>query len=132
MNLNSWFERPDFNRECRGFVPIRNLSEVNSPSFPTKGLISVKPFFFESTFQMFYTYIIYSNKADKFYIGATENLEQRLAKHRNKNKGFTNQADDWQIVYSKEFQTKTEALAYERLIKNWKSKKKIISLIESK
>ncbi|MCF8416546.1 MAG: GIY-YIG nuclease family protein [Crocinitomicaceae bacterium] len=68
----------------------------------------------------------------KFYIGATENIEQRLAKHRNKNKGFTNQADDWQIVYSKEFQTKTEALAYERLIKSWKSKKKIISLIESK
>jgi putative endonuclease len=80
---------------------------------------------------MFYTYIIYSNKADKFYIGATENLEQRLAKHRNKNKGFTNQADDWQIVYSKEFQTKSEALAYERQIKSWKSKKKIISLIES-
>jgi putative endonuclease len=89
-------------------------------------------FFFESTFHMFYTYILYSNKADKFYIGATENLEQRLAKHRNKNKGFTNQADDWQIVYSKEFQTKSEALAYERQIKSWKSKKKIISLIESK
>ena len=71
-------------------------------------------------------------KADKFYIGATENIEQRLAKHRNKNKGFTNQADDWQIVYSEEFQTKTEALAYERLIKSWKSKKKIISHIESK
>ena len=81
---------------------------------------------------MFYTYILYSNKADKFYVGATENLEQRLSKHRNKNKGFTNQADDWQVVYSKEFQTKAEALKYERLIKSWKSKKKIISLIEPK
>jgi len=78
---------------------------------------------------MFYTYILYSNSADKFYIGATENLENRLAKHRNKNKGFTNQATDWQIVFSKNFETKIEALALERTIKNWKSKKMILKLI---
>jgi len=80
---------------------------------------------------MFYTYILYSNSADKFYIGATENLENRLAKHRNKNKGFTNQASDWKIVFSKGFESKNEAFAMERTIKNWKSRKMIQQLIKT-
>ena len=80
---------------------------------------------------MFYTYILYSANRDKYYIGASEKPEERLKKHNNKNKGFTNQAIDWKIVYIKSFPTKSEALAYENEIKRWKSKIKIKKLISS-
>ena len=80
---------------------------------------------------MFFTYILYSKTRDKFYIGATENPEERLKKHNSKNKGFTNQAQDWEIVFAQSFPTKSEALDYERQIKKWKSRKKIFQLIDS-
>jgi putative endonuclease len=48
---------------------------------------------------MFYTYIIYSKIADRYYIGMSAAPEDRLKKHRNKSKGFTNIAQDWKIVY---------------------------------
>ncbi len=80
---------------------------------------------------MFYTYIIYSKSIDKYYIGASENPENRLKKHNAKNKGFTNQAGDWEIVYTKAFETKNLALTFEKQIKAWKSKVKIIKLIQA-
>ena len=79
---------------------------------------------------MFYTYILYSAAKDKFYIGSTENPDQRLRKHNNANKGFTNQANDWKVVYLKEYNSKLEALAHERQIKNWKSRIMVRKLIE--
>ena len=80
---------------------------------------------------MFYTYILFSDTINKFYVGASENPEERLKKHNTKNKGFTNQASDWQIVFLKSFDTKSEALAYEKQIKKWKSAIKIQKLISS-
>ena len=80
---------------------------------------------------MFYTYILFSDTINKFYVGASENPEERLKKHNAKNKGFTNQTSDWQIVFLKSFDTKSEALAYEKQIKNWKSAIKIQKLISS-
>ena len=80
---------------------------------------------------MFYTYILFSAAVNKYYVGASENPEERLKKHNAKNKGFTNQANDWQIVFLKSFETKSEALAYEKQIKNWKSAIKIQKLISN-
>lgn len=80
---------------------------------------------------MFYTYVLHSPLKDKYYIGVSENPTERLKKHNNKNKGFTNQANDWNIVFLKEFETKSEALDYEKQIKSWKSKIKILKLISS-
>ncbi len=80
---------------------------------------------------MFYTYILYSKSIDRFYIGISENPNERLKKHRAKNKGFTNQATDWEIVFQRSFESKSEALAFENQIKSWKSKIKIKKLIQS-
>ncbi len=81
---------------------------------------------------MFYTYILYSKNIDKFYVGYSSNLEERICKHNNKHKGFTNQTQDWEIVFSKAFQTKIEAQSCEKKIKSWKSRKMIESLISQK
>ena len=79
---------------------------------------------------MFYTYILYSSTADKYYIGFTANeLSERLRKHNSHHKGFTGKFTDWTIVHSEMFATKREAMLREKEIKAWKSKIKIYNLI---
>ena len=77
---------------------------------------------------MFYTYVIYSAVRDKYYIGSTADLEQRLSKHNTNHKGFTGNAGDWEVVYFEEFAKKQDALLREKQIKSWKSRKKIEEL----
>ena len=77
----------------------------------------------------FYVYILYSSFKDKFYIGYTSNIEERLIRHNQKSKGFTGTTNDWKIVYSELHSTKLEALTREKQIKSWKSRSKIQALI---
>ncbi|WP_186754093.1 GIY-YIG nuclease family protein [Echinicola salinicaeni] len=80
---------------------------------------------------MAFVYILFSNSANKFYIGHTESsIEERVKKHNSNHKGFTGKFNDWKIVYQEQFNNKKEALRREREIKNWKSRKKIIQLIK--
>ena len=78
---------------------------------------------------MFYFYILHSDSLDKFYIGYTANIEERIKKHLVNHKGFTGRAVDWKIVYSEEYNSKEEAYARERQVKKWKSKQMIVNLI---
>ncbi|MCD4794249.1 MAG: GIY-YIG nuclease family protein [Bacteroidales bacterium] len=81
---------------------------------------------------VYYCYILYSKKLDKYYIGYTENLEERLLKHNLNHKGYTGRTDDWGIVYFEEFDNKKDAYALKRYIKRKKSRKYIEYLIQSK
>ena len=79
---------------------------------------------------MFHTYILYSAKMDKYYIGACGNdLHGRLKSHLSNHKGFTAKAKDWAIVYFETYPSRTEAYARERQIKKWKSRKMVENLI---
>ena len=80
---------------------------------------------------MFTTYIIFSKNLDKYYIGYTADLQQRLIKHLANHKGFTARANDWSLVYQESYSTKEEAYRREREIKKWKSRKMIEKLIGS-
>jgi putative endonuclease len=80
---------------------------------------------------MFYVYILFSKTRDKFYIGSSQNLEQRLTKHNEKHKGFTGHTSDWELIYSKEFQTLAEARKRELQIKRKKSRKYIEWLVNN-
>lgn len=77
-------------------------------------------------------YILHSESLDKFYIGHTcEDIKERIRKHLIDHKGFTTRSKDWKLMYTEDFETKSEAYAREREIKKWKSKKQIIDLIEN-
>ena len=78
----------------------------------------------------FYVYILYSVKVDKFYIGYTSNLEERIIRHNQKSKGFTGQLNDWEVKYKEVFSSKHEAITREKQIKKWKSRTKILELID--
>ena len=59
-------------------------------------------------------YILFSPKADKFYIGhTTEPIEVRVRKHNSDHKGYTGKFNDWKVVYQEIFSSKQ--LAYARV-----------------
>ena len=78
---------------------------------------------------MYYFYILYSKQLDSYYAGHTNNIESRIKKHLSNHKGYTAKAKDWILVFSENYTTKSEAYNRELEIKNWKSKNKIIQLI---
>ncbi len=82
-------------------------------------------------FMSFLEYIIYSPSLDQYYIGQTENLEDRLFRHNNSGSKSTKKVNDWILKYSEEFSTRGKAIQRELQIKNKKSRKYIESLISS-
>ena len=81
---------------------------------------------------MYYLYILESISSGKFYVGYSENPERRLEFHNSIEKGFTSRYRPWKIVYTKVYYTKKEAMEAERLVKGWKSRKKVIELVNGK
>ncbi len=78
------------------------------------------------------TYIIFSEKLDKYYIGSTHNsIKERLEKHLTNHDGFTAKAKDWKVVFLEIFDSYEEAALKEKTIKGWKSRKMIEKLILS-
>jgi len=79
----------------------------------------------------FNVYILYSARADKYYIGHTQNLDDRLYRHRNSGSKFTKFVSDWKLVYTEVFQTRSEPMKRELEIKNKKNRKFIEGLVSS-
>jgi putative endonuclease len=79
----------------------------------------------------FIVYILFSKSKNRFYIGFTSDLEQRLIRHNQKSKGFTGNVNDWKVVYIENYNTKEEAQKRELQIKSWKSSVKIKALISN-
>jgi len=49
---------------------------------------------------MFYIYIIYSKDVDKYYVGQTDNIEERLVFHNSGISKYTSIANDWILVHA--------------------------------
>ncbi len=77
---------------------------------------------------MYNVYILYSKSIDRYYIGQTSDITERLVRHNNSPTRFTARASDWQIVYTEEFTTRSEAVKREMQIKRMKSRKFIENL----
>ncbi|HKK64013.1 MAG TPA: GIY-YIG nuclease family protein [Bacteroidales bacterium] len=77
-------------------------------------------------------YILYSEKLDKFYIGAShEDVNNRLDKHINHSYGkhrFTAKTNDWVVFLNIDANDYPHAIRIERKIKSMKSKKYILNL----
>jgi putative endonuclease len=78
---------------------------------------------------IFYVYILYSPSYDTFYIGSSENPQERLKKHLANHKGFTSKAKDWVICYTESFAEKSVGLKREKQLKAWKNKTRIRQLV---
>ncbi|MBI3136739.1 MAG: GIY-YIG nuclease family protein [Bacteroidetes bacterium] len=80
---------------------------------------------------MYFLYILHSQLLDKFYIGHTNDPDERILRHNRGGDKFTSKGQPWILVYKEQFQTKELAYKREREIKKWKSKKLIQKLISS-
>jgi putative endonuclease len=89
----------------------------------SQGNLKKIPFF------MPYTYILYSAKLDKYYVGACVDMERRLYEHNLGRSKFTSTGLPWVLKFTKEFSTLQVAKQYELKIKKMKSRKYIEGLI---
>ena len=80
---------------------------------------------------MHYLYISYSNSANKYYVGETHNIDERIQKHNihiYKN-SYTKISNDWVIALTFDCNCKEDAIYLESFIKKMKSKKFIEKII---
>jgi predicted GIY-YIG superfamily endonuclease len=76
--------------------------------------------------EYFYIYIL-KCKDDSYYIGHTDNIEQRISQHTmGKINGYTSTRLPIKLVYSELFNSREEAIMAERKLKRWSRKKKEI------
>ena len=81
--------------------------------------------------RMFYCYILYSEKLDKYYIGSTSSIQGRLQRHNTSNKGFTSTGKPWVLKYFEAFESKHDAIKRKLQLKSWKDRSKLVGLISS-
>jgi putative endonuclease len=68
---------------------------------------------------MSYTvYVLFSVSHQKHYTGFTSNLAQRLLSHNELGKDWTAKYRPWKLIFTKEFESKREALDYEKWLKS--------------
>jgi putative endonuclease len=72
-----------------------------------------------------HTYILYSEKLDKYYIGSSIDKDQRLMRHNKGTEKFTSTGIPWQLVYFETFEDIADARKREMEIKGKKSRKYI-------
>ena len=95
----------------------------------------VLAFFVIEILAMFYVYILYSQSADKFYVGQTSDVQKRLLEHNNpvEKSKFTAKFIPWEIaVFFPVSDLRDDAMKIEKFIKAQKSRKFILKLIENK
>ena len=80
---------------------------------------------------MYYIYILYSEKSDKYYVGHTDDINQRLEGHNTSERiTYTSKHRPWKIMAVYECGNgRGEALKIERFIKRQKNRKLIEKLI---
>jgi len=78
-----------------------------------------------------YVYIIYSHSTDRYYIGSTADVQQRLFRHNAGATPSTRKGRPWRIMFTKEFDSKTNALKFENFLKRMKSRIMIEALIQN-
>ena len=66
----------------------------------------------------FTVYVLYSESSGKHYTGFTSDLAERLSSHNTLGKDWSARYRPWQLIYTKEFGTKPEALQHERWLKS--------------
>ena len=86
---------------------------------PTKG--KMRQTIFPSHFSMaYFVYILQSRKDNKYYIGSSSDVKLRLAYHNAGKQRSTKYRIPFVLVYSEEFENKSEALKREKQIKSYK------------
>ncbi len=77
----------------------------------------------------YYLYILESQTNGRLYIGSTSDVGRRLTEHHANNTKSTRGKGPWTVLFAKAYETKAEAQAWERKLKSWKNKKRILEWV---
>ena len=80
---------------------------------------------------MHYTYILFSKKLKKFYIGSTSDLRRRIIEHNKGLSPFTASGMLWKMVHYQAFLEKEDALREEIFLKTGKGRERRKYLLKS-
>lgn len=81
---------------------------------------------------MYHIYAIYNEENNKIYIGQTENLDERLKLHNDKEfKGSyaSKFSGFWKLIYKEEVDTRKKALVREKQLKSFRGREFVKKLI---
>ena len=67
---------------------------------------------------MYFIYIIYSKKYDKYYVGLSADVKQRLITHNSRKVTSTKSFAPWELINIEEFKTRIEARKREKYLKS--------------
>ena len=81
---------------------------------------------------MFSVYILFSAILNQYYVGHTQNIDERLERHNSGSSLSTKKGRPWILLYTETFDTRSEAMIREKAIKKMKSRNYIEQLIRSK
>ena len=74
-------------------------------------------------------YILYSQKLDRYYVGACNFIDQRLHEHNTGKSTYTSTGMPWELRYTEPYDTLLLAKRREGYVKRMKSRKYIENLI---
>ena len=80
---------------------------------------------------MYYVYMLYSAVVDRYYVGQTSNLEDRLKRHNQGRSKYTKSGIPWKLVYKESFETRSEAMKSEKKLKQSKSREHLVQVIHT-
>ncbi len=80
---------------------------------------------------MYYAYIIESTVSGRWYYGSTEDVPARVKRHQEGRSKATKGRGPWKLVATKAFDTRAEAMAFERKLKAAKNKAYALALIRA-
>jgi putative endonuclease len=66
----------------------------------------------------FTVYILFSERFNKHYTGFSSNYLDRIKSHNEYGKEWTARYRPWRIIYAKEFETRKDAMVYEKWLKS--------------
>ena len=69
---------------------------------------------------MYYVYILQSTVTNRYYVGHTQDIQNRLDRHNKKRVRSTKSGVPWKLVYTELFNTKSDAYKREMQIKSYK------------
>ena len=79
----------------------------------------------------FYVYIIQSLQDGSYYIGSTNNLDDRIERHNQGRSKYTTSKRPWKLKHIEEFPDRSSATKREKITKDQKSKEFLKSLVRT-
>ena len=90
----------------------------SSPALGTKAHFVIRNELFSILFNMFYTYIIQSEKDGSLYKGFTTNTENRLMEHNLGKSKYTSTKIPWKLIHIEKFDSQQQAVKREKYFKS--------------